>query len=175
MRTRLVGGLMLAGLVLSPAMADVVVSFEPVDQEVALADGQTTVEVWADIAGPVGVIAFGFDIDVLAGASVAFDSFAVAAPWDSIPTPDGDGIAGVMMPPEVGLGNVLLGTATFDLLALGLTELGMSDDFPSDLVEGFFLVTGGVASVTYGTGTINVVPEPAGLALLVLGAVLRRR
>jgi len=174
MKMRAVCCMALLGLFLSPAMADVVVSFVPQDQDVELLAGTATVDIYADIPEDEGIIAFGFDIDILSGTSATYSSFALAAPWDPIGDGD-DGIAGVLFPPDVATGNFLLGTATFDLVELGLTEIGMSDDYPDDLLEGFWLESMGVATVVYGTGTINVIPEPAALALLALGALIRRR
>jgi hypothetical protein len=174
MKMRAVCCAALLGLILSPATADVVVSFNPAYQDVLLTDGQATVEIWADIPEDEGVIAFGMDVDILAGTSAVYNSFALAAPWDPIGDGD-DGIAGVLFPPAVATGNVLLGTLTFDLVELGLTEFMGSDDYPDDLLEGFFLEGMGVASVMYGTGVINVIPEPAAFALLALGALIRRR
>ena len=174
MKMRAVCCMALLGLILSPAMADVVVSFVPQDQVGWPPGGTTTMDLVAEIPEDEGVIAFGFNIDILSGTSATFASFALAAPWDPIAGSD-DGIAGVLFPPDAATGTVLLGTATFNLVELGVTEVGTSDDYPDDLLEGFWLEGVGVANVIYGMGTITVVPEPAALALLALGALIRRR
>ena len=174
MKMRAVCCMALLGLFMSPALADVVVSFDP-DYKLAWAPGDTTtLDIYAEIPEDEGVIAFGFDIDILSGTSATFASFDLAAPWDPIGDGD-DGIAGVLFPPDVATGTVLLGTATFNLVELGITEVGMSDDYPDDLLEGFWYEGMGVANVVYNMGVIEVVPEPAALALLALGALIRRR
>ena len=53
-------------------------------------------------------------------------------------------------------------------------DLTLSDDNPADLSEGFALdppPIGAFADVIYVPGSITVTPEPASLALLLLGGV----
>lgn len=178
MRVKVLCCAALLGLLASPGLADILVSVDPAYQEVNIAAGTATVDLLADIPEADAIIAFGMDLDVL-GGSVSFADFT-PGPLFNAPagTPDGDGIAGFITPFDdpVWGGGVVLGTATLSLDALGLSGLTPGATV-GDLTEGFALVAPGeFATAVYTGGEINVVPEPAALALLALSAlVLRRR
>ena len=82
---------------------------------------------------------------------------------------------------EAMYGDAIRTTVTGTLDALGVTDLTLSDDNPVDLSEGFALdppPTGAFADVVYAPGSITVIPEPASVALVLIGGVvfgLRRR
>lgn len=162
----------------SPALATIVVSIEPSYQQVLLSAGTATVDIVADIPENEAIIGFGIDLG-LVGSSVLIDSVAVngpppAGPFDPLPTNDGDDLAGMIFPPGVLFGeDVLLATVTLSLEELGLTNLVPSHTL-GDLTEGFPMVEG-FAPVEYMPGSIDVIPEPASLALLGVLALLRRR
>ncbi len=178
MKIRLVVSAALLGLVLSPAMAAITVSLTPAVVDVPTVGGTAVFDAYANIPESDAIVGFGFDPGI-AGTGVVFDSFAVAAPFDPVATPDGDGIAGLTFPGPVWGANVHLGTLTFtrtSYLSPGGTPILLGDSYPLDLTEGFALVNpGAFAQVTYVGGLIT--PEPTALALLALGglALLRRR
>lgn len=170
-----------------PARATILVSIEPANQVVDIADGTTTVDIVAVIPQADAVVAWGLDLDLFAGTSVSFLSAAVNEPtWTAVASIDLDGLAGLVpAPPGTAIWSdpvaVLLATVTLSLDSLGITSLGLSDDNPADLSEGFALdppPVGAFADVSYVGATIEVVPEPTALSLMLLAvsmAVIRRR
>ncbi|HOO17932.1 MAG TPA: hypothetical protein PLU99_12595, partial [Phycisphaerae bacterium] len=103
-------------------------------------------------------------------ADLSYVGFVPAEPFDPVVSPDGDGFAGLLFPPDVVHGeDVLLGTLTFAGTG-SWVDLGVT---PGDLTEGFALASvGGFAAATF-TGAY--IPEPAALVLLALGALALRR
>jgi len=165
---------LLAGLLVSPALATVMVSVQPAYQEPWLVWGTTTANIVADIPENEAIVGWGLDLG-LVGTSVSIANVDIALPFDAAPTHDGDGLAGLLMPPASVFGNgVVLATITLTLNHLGDTLLVPSYT-ANDLSEGLALASGGFAQVQFVNGLVHVVPEPASLALLGLVALLRRR
>lgn len=171
----------------SLAQATILVSIEPTNQVVNIADGTTTVDIVAVIPQTDAVVSWGLDLDVLAGTSVSFLSAAVNEPtWTAVASVDPDGLAGLVpVPPGTAIWSdpvaILLATVTLSLDSLGVTSLGLSDNNPADLSEGFALdppPVGAFADVSYVGATIEVVPEPTALSMMLVAvsmAVIRRR
>ncbi|NLG42942.1 MAG: PEP-CTERM sorting domain-containing protein [Phycisphaerae bacterium] len=160
---RLVYSVTVLGLVVSPALADIAVTLEP--------GGGLTGLIYADIPIQDAIVAFGLDAPSQ-NPAMTLTSFT-AGPLFAQPasTPDGDGIAGLVLSGAVYGEHVLLGTLTYDGdPAGGWVDLGVT---PGDLTEGLALPGFGFAAATFSGAYI---PEPAALALLAIGAfALRRR
>ncbi|HPC22492.1 MAG TPA: hypothetical protein PK920_08420 [Phycisphaerae bacterium] len=162
MKIRLVCCAALLGLLISPAMADI---------SVTLVHGPgLTGLVYADIPLEDSIVGFGLDAIIQTPADLSYVGFVPAEPFDPVVSPDGDGFAGLLFPPDVVHGeDVLLGTLTFAGTG-SWVDLGVT---PGDLTEGFALASvGGFAAATF-TGAY--IPEPAALVLLALGALALRR
>ena len=162
MKIRLVCCAALLGLLISPAMADI---------SVTLVHGPgLTGLVYADIPLEDSIVGFGLDAIIQTPADLSYVGFVPAEPFDPVVSPDGDGFAGLLFPPDVVHGeDVLLGTLTFAGTG-SWVDLGVT---PGDLTEGFALAgVGGFAAATF-TGAY--IPEPAALVLLALGALALRR
>ena len=162
MKIRLVCCAALLGLLISPAMADIAVTLEK-------GPGLTGL-VYADIPLEDSIVGFGLDAIIQTPADLSYVGFVPAEPFDPVVSPDGDGFAGLLFPPDVVHGeDVLLGTLTFAGTG-SWVDLGAT---PGDLTEGFALASvGGFAAATF-TGAY--IPEPAALVLLALGALALRR
>lgn len=174
--TGLVAGALLAA---SPAQATVVVSLSPANQSVPIGDGTATVDIVAVIPQADAIVGWGLDLDLF-GSSVSILGAAVNEPtWTAVSGVDADGLAGLVpVSPGTAIWSdpvaIVLATVTLSLDALGTTDLGLSDDNPIDLSEGFALdppPVGEFADVTYELGSITVTPEPASLVLLALGGI----
>jgi hypothetical protein len=163
---------LLIGLLVSPALAGIVVSFYPPAQ-VWLPSGDATVNIVADIPESDAIIGWGLDLG-LTGNPAALTGPPVIGPlFTPAYAPDGDGLAGLVPPPDVvwGSGIVLASLALHTANPLGTTYLDASVT-PGDLFEGF-MTENGFAQVTFVQGVIT--PEPASLLLLALVGLLRRR
>ncbi len=174
--------------VVAPVAADpvtnIVVGFNyPLGNTIPLG-GIVPVEIVADIPMEDAVIGWGLDLSIDSLSIAGLVGPPVIGPaFDPALAIDGDALAGLApTPPGVGIwgDDVVLATVLIQGLSLGSTGLTLSDDNPADLTEGFAVEpppTGVFADVVYDAGSLAVVPEPASLALLVLGglATLRRR
>ncbi len=179
MRIRLCTALLI-GLLASPALATIVVSFNPLNQSVDISAGTTTVDIVADIPTADAIIGWGLDLGTT-GTSVSFDPGTypptIGPLFYPVFAPDGDGLAGLVTPPDTVSGTgIVLATVVLTLNDLGLTLLDASytpGDWP-DLTEGF-MTENGFAQVQFVQGSVNVTPEPASLLLLAFVGLLRRR
>jgi len=171
---------LLIGLLVSPALATIVVSFNPASQFVDIGAGFTTVDIVADIPETDAIIGWGLDLG-LTGTSVGFDPVLYPPTIGPLFTPafapDGDGLVGLVPPPGTVFGTgIVLATVLLTLDDLGTTYLDASytpGDWP-DLTEGF-MTEFGFADVQFVQGSVTVTPEPASLVLLALVGLLRRR
>lgn len=171
------------GLLVSPALAGIVVSFAPLTQDVAwAANGQVPVNIVADIPEADAIIGWGLDLGLTGGSptSVTNVGVAVDAAFTVPYIPDGDGLAGLVPPyPPPGTvwgPNVVLATVTLQMQAspvYGKTYLDASYT-PGDYTEGF-MTENGFAQVSFVQGWVNVTPEPTSLLLLAALGLLRRR
>lgn len=177
MKLKALCSLLLLGLLISPASANIMVSFVPQDTQVALDDGPFLVDIVANIPQADAVVGWGLDLTVLDPLVAAPTGvFTIGPAWIAADTMDGDGLAGLAFPDAVWGNGIVLASIEFMPLDLGVTDVTLSDDSPTDLTEGFAKFSSGFASVDYVGGTIEVIPEPATLLLLTLGGlVLRRR
>jgi hypothetical protein len=138
------------------------------------------VDILADLSDPV--LGWGLDLDFDAGLLVASGAPAIGGDWVPFGGGDGDGLAGVFVPPpgDPGLSgdDVVLATLSFEAVAEGVAALILGIT-PSDLNEGFALdPTGFDPNVTFVNGLVTIIPEPGTLVLLGPGLVVlavRRR
>jgi hypothetical protein len=160
MKIRLALCAALVGLLISPAMAAITVNLQPSGQ------------VLADIPLADAIVGFGFDQIPATPGGLTYLGFTAGPLFTGVSSPDGDGIAGMVFPPAVVYGTgVLLGTLHYGIHPGSWVDLGAT---PGDLTEGFALPgVGQFADVVYNGAYI--VPEPASLVLLALGALALRR
>jgi len=164
----------LLGLLVSPALASVIqVCVLPASQTVDIALGTTTVDIVADIPSSAPLIGWGLDLN-LVGTSVAMGGVTIGPLFDAAYAPDGDNLAALtkLPPGEVWGTGILLATVTLNLVDYGVTALTPGADDP--VFEGLMTLYGFVPFDVC-TAYVNVVPEPAALALAALGLLLRRR
>ncbi len=161
-------------LLASPALADTVYGYFNPAVKVANVGDVFTIDIVADMTNDI--VGWGLDLTVTAPAVAdrTLTEPVIGPNWDAAFAPDGDGLAGLAFPAGVSGTGILLATVEFQALALGTTNLVLSVT-PGDLTEGFALFPSGFDDYQFSLGTINVVPEPAALALLALGALIRRR
>jgi hypothetical protein len=146
-----------------PARAAVIVRAVPSAASVAAGD-TLTVELRA--ATDQSVFGFGLDLSFDGGVLSLTAPPVIAAPWDGLNAPDGDGLAGLVFPNGISGPDLLLATLTFSALAPGFTTIlpGVS---AGDLTEGFPLDPSGFASdVSFVGAQVEVVPEPSSALLL---------
>ena len=159
--------------VASAAQGAVVVRFEPPDSTVQ-PNEQFSITIVADVGEPV--VGWGLD---LAFDNAVLDQVgqpALADPWFSIFSPDGDGLAGLARAGSISGMAIPLAAVTFTARAPGQADLILSIT-PGDETEGFALFPTGSASTTFIHGRVTVVPEPSVCVFLALGFVglLQRR
>jgi len=169
-----IGVAVLVGLLGTPAFGGLItVRIAPEEQQVSLSDGQVTAWILADIPESDALIGWGLDL-ILTGTSVELAPSLPGQPnpeigplFDPAYAPDGDGLAALTPPPAGVWGDgVLLATVRLNLVELG--ETWVDPDYTLDDPFEGLMTASGPASVLFEGGLINVVPEPAGLALLVL-------
>jgi hypothetical protein len=146
----------------APAPAAVIVRAVPSAASVAAGDTLTV-----ELRAAADQALFGFGLDLLFDGGVLSVSAGpvIAAPWDALDAPDGDGLAGVVFPDGISGPDLLLATVTFSALTPGATTIlpGVS---AGDLTEGFPLDPSGFASdVSFVGAQVQVVPEPSSAAL----------
>ena len=169
----LVCTMMLAALATATAASgSVVVSFDPAADTVNVGE---FVDVDVVATFDSSIVGWGLDLTIEEPAYAGLTDVEIGPAWDpATQTLDGDLLAGLVFPPGL-TGEVLLATLTFEGLSLGTTDLTLSY---GDEDEGFQLEVGGLdTDVTFNGGSIEVVPEPATMALLLAAAAfgLRRR
>jgi hypothetical protein len=163
---------LLIGLLVSPALAGIVVSFNPPTQ-VWPPSGDATVDIVANIPELDAIIGWGLDLGLTGNPAALTGPPLIGPLFTPAYAPDGDGLAGLVPPPaivfgpQVVLASLVLHTAN----PLGTTYLDASYT-PGDLFEGL-MTENGFAQVSFLQGSIT--PEPASLALLGLLVLLRRR
>jgi len=141
------------------------VSFDPLDLVVYAGD-TFSINLIADIPDPV--LGFGldlaFDPTIL---SLDWDNIVIGPQWSPAMAPDGDKLAGMAFPLQVG-DDIVLAALSFTALNLGKTDLSAGYTV-GDFTEGFPLFPSGFADVVFVDGSVSVVPEPATWLLLCFG------
>ncbi len=171
MRIRLCS-VLLIGLLVSPALATIVVSFNPPTQPWS-PSGDATVDIVANISQDEAIIGWGLDLGISGDPASVVGAPVIGPLFTPAFAPDGDGLAGLVPPPDTVFGaQVVLATVALHTATQGVTLLDASYT-PSDLTEGFMTENGFTPDVTFVQGTIT--PEPASLLLLALVGLLRRR
>jgi hypothetical protein len=167
--------LVIGMLGLTGASADIMVTLAPADAVIDLdVSPTTTVAILADIPQAEAILGWGLDL-LLGDLGIASMSGVTIGPlFNPAFAPDGDELAGLAFPDCVFGDGVLLATVELTGNAFGLTSMALGAT-QGDLTEGFALCGSGFAPAVYGEGTVNVIPEPASLAMLALGILALRR
>jgi hypothetical protein len=161
----------LLGLLASPALATIVVSFDPPITYANVGDA-VAVNLVANIPQADAIFGWGLDLGVTGTSATYVPPPAIGPLFTPVFAPDGDDLAGLVQPPDTVFGaSVVLATLHFNVVGSGDTFLNASYT-AGDLTEGF-IGEGGFVPVTFQQGLIT--PEPASLALLGLLVVIRRR
>jgi len=158
-------------IIVQNVSANVIVRFEPDSQNVLVRE-YVDVNVVADISDPV--LGWGLDLSYDLSKLSLQGQPAIGPLWQPVNAPDGDGLAGLVFPGSISGDGVLLATLRFWTKVEGLAALDMSVT-PGDLNEGFPLDPTGFAQVSFQTGCINIIPEPAMSALLLTGVGFMRQ
>jgi hypothetical protein len=165
---------LLVGLLASPALAGIVVSFDPPTQPWG-AGGNASVNIVADIPEADAILGWGLDLGLSGNPASVVGSPTIGPLFDPAFAPDGDELAALVPPPGAVFGTgVLLATLSLHTPTpdpYGITYLDASYTL-GDLTEGF-ITENGFADVSFVQGSIT--PEPASLALLGLLVLMRRR
>ncbi len=167
----------LVGLLVSPALAGVVVSFNP--EHTFVNQNQTFwIDVVADIPADEPIIGWGLDLSVVTPAIAAPTGNLTFGPgWNAAPGTLDDPYAALAFDNGISGNHVLLMSIEFQSQNVdGATALNLGVT-PGDLTEGFLIApppTSHFAEVTFMPGYI-VVPEPVSFVLLAVTALLRRR
>lgn len=156
-------------LALAPASAQALAIVEVRLERSSVEIGDTVrIDLYADLSR--SVVGWGLDLGVDPNLLEPMGSPQIGTQWAPVTAADGDGLAGLRTTPLPAQNDVWLASVTFLGLAYG-TALVFADMTPGDLAEGFALDPIGFDTVTLGTATIEVVPEPATGALVVLGVL----
>jgi hypothetical protein len=165
---------LLIGLLVSPALAGIVVSFDPPTQPWG-AGGNASVDIVASIPEADAIIGWGLDLGLSGNPAVLTGPPVIGGQFDAAYAPDGDGLAGLVPPPGTVWGTgIVLASLTLHTPTpspYDVTYLDASYTL-ADLTEGL-MTENGFAAVQFVQGTIT--PEPASLALLAVLGLLRRR
>ena len=167
----------LLGLLVGPAMAasvPTIVYISPDCQTFDAPGGTAMVDIVADIPEENAIIGFGLDLVLSGDPIVTPIDVAIGGSFDAVAAADGDELAGMVMPPAPIFGDgILLATVELSLDGIGTAILTPGYTL-SDLTEGLPTPDGFVTDIEWVEGCI-IVPEPATMLLLALGALLRRR
>ncbi len=161
---------LLVALLASPALADIVVSFDPPTQPWAA--GGNAVNIVANIPEADAILGWGLDLSLTGNPAALVGPPVIGPLFDPAFAPDGDDLAGLVPPPNFVWGpNVLLASLVVQAPVIGTTYLDASYTL-TDLTEGFITELG-FAPVSFVQGVIT--PEPTSLLLLGVLGLLRRR
>jgi hypothetical protein len=173
MRIRLCTALLI-GLLASPALAGIVIAFNP-PSAVWPPSGNATMDIVAYIPESDAIIGWGLDLGITGNPASLTGPPVIGPLFDPAYAPDGDGLAGLVPPPGTVFGpQVVLATLTLhtDNPSGPATYLDASYT-PGDLTEGL-MTEFGFADVLFVQGVINP-PEPTSSALVALGILLLAR
>ena len=151
------------------AWAGVTVRFEP-SEVTYYEEDLFTLDLVADISDPV--IGWGLDLTIEDPLVLSLNGPPMIGPlWYEGYAPDGDGLVGLAFDTGISGNDILLATISLQAVTMGDTDLYASVT-PGDLTEGFPLDPTGFADVTFESGHVIVIPEPAAVVLLAAGGWL---
>lgn len=168
-----------AGVLALPRAGDATVIVSLAPSAASIAPGAALdLELRADLSMDA-VVGFGLDL-VFDSTVLALEAVSIAAPWDPVFAPDGDGLAALAPLAGTPAGSdVLLAIVTLRGLAPGESSVSVATT-PGDLTEGFPLTSppGAFADLVSGSVAVTVA-EPGSSVLLLallmpLGGALRR-